>query len=393
MLVWVQPAALAETADLRIGTSGDYAPFSLRAPTGDLTGFDIVVAQRLGQDLGRSVEFVPFRWPDLTAQLRTGAFDVAMSGVTVRADRALFANFTRPYAQTGAVAVIRTADREKFRRLADLDRKNVRIAVNRGGHLEQVARQRFSHAQLVPLAENTALQSTLAHGDVDVAISEEFEARTWTAAPFLTLGPFTHDLKAYAVRRDSGDLLQRIDDWLAAREADGWLNEQRRRWLGERAVRTPEQAGFEALVGAVDLRLQLMPFVAAVKRREHLPIEDPAQEARVVERVRSAATAASLQADAVVDLFRIQMDAAKAVEHASPAATVPPDLALADVRAAVATTSDQVIAALVRSQRWLAEPRLQEQLNAAMRAGLTAPAAQPFVAPLLGALQRVRRGA
>jgi cyclohexadienyl dehydratase len=223
---------------LRVGTSGDYAPFSLRAPTGDLTGFDIVVAQRLGHDLGRSVEFVPFRWPDLTAQLRTGAFDVAMSGVTVRADRALFANFTRPYAQTGAVAVIRTADREKFRRLADLDRKNVRIAVNRGGHLEQVARERFPHAQLVPLAENAALPTTLAHGDIDAAISEEFEARTWTAVPFLTLGPFTHDLKAYAVRRDSGDLLHRIDDWLAARETDGWLNEQRRRWLGEHALRT-----------------------------------------------------------------------------------------------------------------------------------------------------------
>ena len=36
----------------------------------------------------------------------------------------------------------------------------------------------------------------------------------------------------------------------------------------------------------MDLRLQLMPYVAAVKRREHLPIHDPAQEARVLEHVR-----------------------------------------------------------------------------------------------------------
>lgn len=380
-----------ETPALRVGTSGDYAPFSFRAASGEPSGFDIAVAQQLAHDLGRSVAFVPFRWPDLVAQLRTGAFDVAMSGVTVRGDRALFVGFTRPYAVTGAVAVLRAADREKFRTVTDLDRDTVRIAVNRGGHLEQVARQRLGRAQLVPLAENTALQSALARGDVEAAISEEFEAGTWTAASFVTLGPFTRDLKAYAVRRGSGDLLRQIDDWLAAREADGWLNAQRRRWLGEHAVRTPEQAGFEALVAAIDLRLQLMPLVAAVKRREHLPIEDPAQEARVVDRVRTAATAAGLQSDAVVDLFRIQMEAAKAVEHAAAAATVPPDLTLGDVRAAVAAASDEVIAELARCQAWLVEPRLREQLGATLRTGLSTPGAEPFVGPLLDALQRVRR--
>jgi len=397
MLVVVSGCRLAlaeagpQTTPLRVGTSGDYAPFSSHAPSGELTGFDIVVAQRLAHDLGRSLEFVSFRWPDLVSQVRSGAFDVAMSGVTVRADRALFMDFTRPYAVSGAVAVIRAADREKFRTVADLDREGVRIAVNRGGHLEQVARQQFAHAQLVPLAENTALPNALARGEVDAAISEEFEARTWTAAPFTTLGPFTHDRKAYAVRRESADLRRHIDDWLAAREADGWLNEQRRRWLGDQAVRTPAQAGFESLVAAMDLRLQLMPLVAAVKRREQLPIEDAAQEARVLERVRTAATAAGLQPDAVVALFRIQMDAAKAVEHAAAPTAVPPDVTLADVRAAVAAASDQVIAELARCQPWLAQARLHQQLSATLRAGLTMPGTESFVAPLLDALQRVRR--
>ena len=384
-----EPAS--ETAPLRVGTSADYAPFSFRAPSGELTGFDIAVAQRLAHDLGRSVEFVPFRWPDLVSQLRSGAFDVAMSGVTVRADRALFVDFTRPYAASGGVAAIRAADSGKFHTVTDLDRETVRIAVNRGGHLEQVARQQFTHAQLIAMAENTALPNALARGEVDAAISEEFEAQTWTAAPFITLGPFTHDRKAYAVRRESEVLRRQIDDWLAAREADGWLNEQRRRWLGERAVRSPEQAGFESLVAAMDLRLQLMPLVAAVKRREQLPIVDPAQEARVIERVRTAATAAGLHPDAVVDLFRTQMDAAKAVEHTAAAAAVPPDVTLADVRAAVAAASDQVIAELARCQAWLGDPRLREQLSTAMRRGLSTSGVEPSVPGLLDTLSHIRR--
>ena len=393
MLVSVPSPATAETAALRVGASGDYAPFSFRPPSGELTGFDVVVAQRLAQDLGRSVEFVSFRWPDLVGQLRSGAFEVAMSGVTERTDRALFVNFSRPYAVTGAVVVLRAADRDKYHGIGDLDRQGVRIAVNRGGHLEQIARQYFAHAQLVPLGENAALQGALARAEVDAAVSEAFEVHTWSAAPFVTLGPFTHDRKAYAVRRDSGDLLGAIDDWLAARESDGWLNAQRRRWLGEDAVSTPEQAGFEAVVAALDLRLQLMPLVAAVKRRDHLPIEDPAQEGRVLDRARSAAAAAGLQPDAVVALFRIQMDAAKAVEHAASAATAPADLTLAEVRAAVAAVSDQLIRELARCQPWLAEPRLHEQLSTTMRAGLSLRGAQAFATPLLGALHDIRRGA
>jgi len=390
--MWAQSSAPAETAALRVGTSGDYAPFSFRTAAGKLTGFDIVVAQQLAHDLGRSAEFVPFRWPDLASQLRSGAFDVAMSGVTMRADRALFVNFTRPYVESGAVAVIRATDREKFHTAADLDREKVRIAVNRGGHLEQVARQHFARAQLTLAAENATLQTLLARREVDAAISEEFEARTWTAVPFATLGPFTHDLKAYAVRRDTGDLLPRISDWLAAREADGWLNERRRHWLGERAVRTPEQAGFEALVGFMDLRLQLMPSVAAVKRRENLPVEDPAQETRVLERGRAAASAAGLEPDPVADLFRVQMNAAKAVEHESSAASVEADVTLTEVRAAVATVSEQVVGELARCQPWLADARFRTQLATTMRNGLTTPGTQPFVAPLLEALEHVQMG-
>ncbi len=376
---------------LRVGTSGDYAPFSFRMPSGELSGFDIAVAQRLAGDLGRRVEFVPFRWPELVTQLCAGAFDIAMSGVTVRADRAVSVAFSRPYAVTGAVAVIRSSDQEKFRSVTDLDEPTVRITVNRGGHLEQVARQRFARAQLLPVADNSALSGLLARGAADAAISEQFEASIWGSERLICLGPFTHDRKAYAVRREAGDLLRQVNDWLAAREADGWLNEQRRRWLGEQAVRTREQACIEALVAAMDLRLQLMPLVAAVKRREHLPIEDPAQEGRVLERVRSVATAAGLYPDDVAEFFRIQMEVAKAIEHTAPAATVPSDATLTDLRAAVAAASDQVIGELAHCQPWQAEPRRRDQLGAALRAGLTAAGAERFVARLLDAIQRVRR--
>ncbi len=364
-------AAASGSGALRVGTSADYAPFSFRDAAGEVTGFDVAVARRLGSDLGRQVEFVPLRWADLASQLVSGAFDVAMSGVTVRADRALQVAFSRPYARTGAVAVMRGVDTPRYRALADLDVPGVRVGVNAGGHLEQVARQRFPHAHVIAVADNRTLPDLLQRGEVDAVISEAFEAHTWAGPPLRSLGPFTHDHKAYAVAPTANELLQQIDDWLAAREADGWLNEQRRRWLGEGAMVTPAQAGCAALAGVIDLRLQLMPLVAAAKRRDRLPIDDPAQEARVLEHVRAAALTRGLVPDDVAGVFRVQIAVAKAVERSAPPGPLPAELTLAQLRSAVGRASDQIIAELARGQAWLHAPGTGHELETALQDGLT----------------------
>jgi cyclohexadienyl dehydratase len=318
--------------------------------------------------------------------MQAGDFGIVMSGVTVRPDRAVSMRFTRPYAVTGSVAIIRRSDSHTFRTPDDLDRPTVHIAVNRGGHLEQVGRRRFPHAQIHTVERNADLPGLLRRGEVGAVISEQFEAQGWVADDLALIGPFTRDIKAYALPAEAVELRRRVDEWLAAREADGWLNAQRRRWLGERAVRTAPEACFDALAAAIDLRLQLMPLVAAVKRRDGLPIEDAAQEARVREHVRSEATAVGLRPSEVVELFRIQIEAAKAVERVAPAETVPSDMMLADLRAAITAVSDQVIAELVRCEPWLSDSRRREQLGATLRTGVTTSGSEPFVGRLVAFL-------
>ncbi len=390
-------AADSQTAlSLRVGTSGDYNPFSFHDAGGTLTGFDIDVARRLAADLGRQVTFVPLQWSGLMAQVRAGAFDIVMSGVTVRADRATSLAFSRPYVVTGAVAVIRRGARTRFRSAAALDRPGRRIAVNAGGHLEQVARQRFTHARVILVTDNATLPDVLLRGDADAVISDALEVRSWPATRFRTIGPLTRDRKAYAAPRQAGDFLRQVNEWLAAREADGWLDQRRRRWFGEAATLSPRQAGFEALIGAIELRLQLMPLVAAAKRRAQVPVEDRAQEARVLDWARTAAAAAGLNPNEVATLFEVQMDIAKVVERSAVAAAEdasasPGDASLPDLRAAVATVSDQVVTELARCQSWLHEPGGREALNATTRNGLTAPGLTPeLVARLADALCRVR---
>jgi len=374
LLLVFASSALAQTASplpLRVGMSGDYRPFTSRAADGTLHGFEIVVAERLARDLGRRLEIVPFQWPNLIRDLQQGAFDIAMSGVTLRTDRALAVTFSRPYTAGGAVVVVRKVDAQRFHEADDVNRTGVRLAVNAGGHLERVARQRFAAAVILPTMDNTSLPALLRSTSVDAVVSDSFEAAAWAASDFLIRGPLTSDRKCYAMPRHATELAAQVDAWLRAREADGWLEAQRRRHLGAAVGWTAEQSAVEALVAAIDLRLRLMPYVAAIKRAARLPITDAAQERRVLERAGAAAAAAGLKPEPVVALFETLIAAAKNVEHAATEPVDPIVNDLDEMRAIIRRASDQLLAALHDLSSLPAAPQgaaLRHPLEEALRA-------------------------
>ena len=318
-------SAAAGAGVLRVGTSGDYAPFSTQLPAAPpgYEGFDVTLARAYAQERGLALEFVEFRWPQLAQDLRAGRFDVAMSGVTVAPRRSVVGRFSVPIAESGAVVLLRNPGR--FSKLEEVDQRVVRIAVNAGGHLEQVARAHFSRATLVFIPENTAVRDALLGYSVDAAVTDTLEAPLWQSLdPELgLLGPFTRDRKAYLVRADRPGLAADLDAWLLARERDGSLVRLRRRHLGEKAA-APTATPLGALFAALDERLSLMPWVAAAKRRDVLPIADPAREAEVIEAALTSLHSAAKRSraapppdEAVRAFFRAQIDAARQLQLAA----------------------------------------------------------------------------
>ncbi|HKC52205.1 MAG TPA: transporter substrate-binding domain-containing protein, partial [Myxococcota bacterium] len=148
--------ACAKPVPLRIGTSGDYAPFSK-----DGQGFDVDVAELFAAELGRPIEWVPFRWPELAQREARGDFDVAMSGVTWRADRDVHGWLTLAVGQGGPCWI------------GPAEPKSV--AVNRGGVLEGFARSRFPEARIVAVDDNVSLPTLLAGGQVEAIVTDSFE--------------------------------------------------------------------------------------------------------------------------------------------------------------------------------------------------------------------------
>ena len=362
LLAWL-PAATVAAQPLRIGTSGDYAPFSTVDANGARQGFDIELATRLARDLGRQPTFVAFRWPELSEALVAGRFDVACSGVTIRPERQLAGRFTRPYVSSGATALVRKTDRPLYASAADLDRDSVRIVVNRGGHLEAVTRARFPRARIDAVDDNTSLPARVLRGDADALVTDTIEARPLLAAAdaLVALPPFTWDRKALLIRRNQLQLHAAVDRWLAEREADGWLNQLRRQWLGADAEISVPRARIEAVVALVDQRLRLMPLVAAAKRRRGRAVEDRAREQEVLAGARAMSVQAGLDADRVAALFAALIDAAKMVQRSAPA--VEPTADLDQLRLLLGDIGERLVTEVASARVILADPQHRAELE------------------------------
>jgi cyclohexadienyl dehydratase len=385
------PDALAAggAGALRVGSSGDYPPFS-EGSGPDAQGLDVALARAFAKAQGLRVERVAFRWPQLEADLAAGRFDVAFSGVTVRAERSVAGRFALPVAEAGAVALV--ADPARHASLDALDDAGVRIGVNAGGHLERAARARFPRATVVAIPANAAVAEALEQGLVDAVVSDTAEAPRWRArAPGAeALGPFTRDRKAPLVRADRPELAAALDAWLLASEADGTLARLRAEHLGAAGPRTAEPLA--ALVAAIDERLSLMPFVADAKRLAGRPLAAPAREREVVDAgvaaaQRSAQTAGAAPPSeaALRALFAALVESAKEVQQAAlrgPAPETALDLDGA-LRPAISRIGEKIAFLAVRLPTGVAPA----DALAALREGVRTPgASEASLRALAGAI-------
>lgn len=331
---------------LRVGTSGDYPPFSTveggtgatEAPT--RTGFDIEVAERLTSDLGFDVEFPSFDWPDLAASIAADDFDLAMSGVTWRPARAAVGWMSRAVAAGGPCVVSSAAAPEP----------PPRVAVNRGGILERWTRERLGGgSEITAVDDNLSLPGRLERGEVDAFVTDSFEVEHFGRDGWKRRCAAPLDRKVFWVAPERADELgPAVDRWVQRNER--WLEARREEWFG----RGQHRDELDHLLDLTARRLAFMPLVASWKSARGVPIEDLERERMVLEAAERNAARFGLDPGPVRDWFALQIDLAKAVQRRTPAA--PPTLELEEIRPALIRLGERQ----VRSLRALATGTVDE---------------------------------
>jgi cyclohexadienyl dehydratase len=219
--------AIVKRGTLRVGMTGEYAPFGIVAPaTSTFRGFDVDMAEAIGKALGVKVEYVHTAWPQLTQDFVADRFDIAMGGVSITAERESKGDFSTPVMQEGKTPIARCQDRGKFETLTDIDRPGTRVIVNPGGTNERFARAHIKNAEIRVYPDNVTIFDEVAKGDADLMITDASETRYQQKLhPGVLCAvhpdqPFDHAQKAYWLQRDAA-LKAFVDNWIKQARDDG----------------------------------------------------------------------------------------------------------------------------------------------------------------------------
>ncbi|GBC63023.1 cyclohexadienyl dehydratase [Desulfonema ishimotonii] len=230
---------ISERGYLLVGTTGDYKPFSYLNPeTKAYEGHDIDAARKLGEALGVETRFVATTWKTLTRGLLEGKYDVAMCGITRTLSRQKVVGLTASYIRVGKSPLIRKADKERFKTLADIDQAGVKIGVNPGGTNEKFVRANIRQAEIIVVPKNLDIPGKVAAGEADVMITDNVEAmlvaahrpELYAVAPRDT---FTKDDFGYMVPRDDPAFLNWMNLWIHQMMEKGEFQALKEKWIGK----------------------------------------------------------------------------------------------------------------------------------------------------------------
>ncbi len=232
--VTTYPNQLVQVLDsgvLRVGTTGDYAPFSFLPDSSDnsaqWSGIDIDLAKDLAQTLGVEIQWVHTSWPTLMNDLHSGRYDIGMSGISINLTRQQTAFFSNAYRRGGKAPLIRCADNSKFRSLGDIDQSDTRVIVNPGGTNQKFTDANIHKASIAVHDDNRSIFNEIINDKADVMFTDKIEIELQTKRHHQLCAAMgeqtlTYSEKGYLLPQDIVWKMY-VDTWLNTRSGDGTL--------------------------------------------------------------------------------------------------------------------------------------------------------------------------
>jgi cyclohexadienyl dehydratase len=241
MMVEAQESRLhqiIQKKEIRVGTSGDYPPFSYLNPqTNQYEGMDIALAQRLGEALDAKVTFVRFKWPEINADLQADKFDIAMGGIGRNVARGKIFAYTQATMTFGTCPLVRKGEEGKYPDFPAIDKPGVKVILNQGGINDRYFTPLLKQATILRHNKNEEIALKVKDETADVWITDNVEA-LYYAQKFPELAAvnpkktFTVGTKGYMIRQGDQVFLNWLNLWLEQMFLQGEVQKLEQQWLG-----------------------------------------------------------------------------------------------------------------------------------------------------------------
>lgn len=230
-------AEILERGTLRVGTTGDFNPMSIKdTATNTYTGFDVEAMNQLAADMGVKIEYVPAEWATLVNGIVSNRFDI-FSGASLSMARARTVAFSNPYLYAGTVPLVSKKTANKFGNWNNINSPNVTVAVLMGTVFEQQARAHFPKAKIRAVEKPATGYQEVMAGRAQVTITSNVEAATLMKTyPELQVVGSNADMRnkrpfAYPLPQGDDVWVTYVNNWISLKEAEGFFDGLEAKWL------------------------------------------------------------------------------------------------------------------------------------------------------------------
>lgn len=223
----------AEKEVLKVGTEGTYAPFTFHNDEGELTGYDVEVIKEVAKRMGVEVEFMETQWDSMFAGLNAERFDLIANQVGINEDRLANYDFSTPYTYSSSV-IVTPADNTDIKSFEDLEGKKSAqsLTSNYGAIAEE------NGAELVGVEGLAQSIELVKQGRADVTVNDKLAVLDYIKAQndeSVKIVAESDDISemAFTFNKGNEELVQAVNEQLAAMKEDGTLTKISEEWFGE----------------------------------------------------------------------------------------------------------------------------------------------------------------
>ncbi len=227
--------SIQKAGEIRVGVS-IMPPWVMADKSGKLIGFEIDIANQLAKDLGVKAVFKQYQWKQMIPALQKGEIDIIASGLSITPQRALKINYSMPYASSGYSLVTNLSLTKDFNSIKDLNNEKVYITAVKGTVSASLASKVFPKAKLdirkTERDASAAVINGVVHAFVAPSPIPEFISLKHSDAVDLPLkNPLLTTKEAFAVNKGDQEILNFLNAWIIAHEADEWIESVHEYWF------------------------------------------------------------------------------------------------------------------------------------------------------------------
>ena len=224
----------AKSEPFKVALDGTFAPHAMPTLSGGVEGFNVDLANALGEKLGREMDITAAQWSGLLPGMQAGTYDFLVAPTTVTEERTKNILFSEGYLNTDFQFAVKSGA-DEITELADLAGKT--IAVNKGSAYDKWARDLEGEIGWTVESYGTAtdaIQAVVSGRAFATVAGNTVIAWAVKKNPALALSYLHSTGKVFAIpfRKDDVETRNLVENALECLKLDGTIAALSEKWFG-----------------------------------------------------------------------------------------------------------------------------------------------------------------